>query len=113
MASEAGNDSPRDVTTTTEDPSETRTGGIRCPHCWCRHHRVTQTRVSEHKTKEFILRWRKCERCGCTWKTREVNEPEIPVIKTKKDVAAAQKAIQDAARNLINKDIPDLPNPFL
>lgn len=97
------------------------TGGIRCPHCGCGHHNVTQTRKSEHLVngvvKEYIRRWRACRACGCTFATREVVEPEIPdQIKSPTQAKRVSKQIGKTLGNVLPVDanqLPDLPNPFI
>lgn len=107
--------------TTTEDPNKALRGGIRCPECLCPHHSVTQTRISERnfngKRREYILRWRQCRYCGCTFKTREVVEPELPdEVKSPAQAKQVEKKLTETLGNILPPtkiDIPDLKNPFL
>lgn len=115
---ERAGDAPARVTTTTSDPSQSIRGGIRCPHCFCPMHEVTHTWQSESnytkKPKQYIRRRRVCRYCGLSFNTREVIEPELPdKVETAKQVKEARKAIEETLRNVLPRDLPDLPNPFL
>lgn len=96
-------------------------GGIRCPYCKCAHHKVNETRQSEHKVggkvKEYIRRWRECLHCHATFATREVLEPEIPdEIKTPRQGEQVARKIGEVLENVLPVDpgrLEDLPNPFL
>src|SRR6266566_119284 len=90
--------------TTTEDPNKSIRGGIRCPHCLCPHHSVTHTYQSEvtydGTKREYILRWQKCRYCGCTFKTREVVEPELPKeVKSPKQAREVEQKLVETLRN--------------
>lgn len=115
MGREAGSNA---VTTTTADPNKSMQGGIRCPHCNCPHHSVTHTYQSEvrfdGRRHEYIRRRRKCRYCGLSFFSREVVEPDLPNEIEADDMPQVKKELKKTYENIVpERNLPDLPNPFL